>query len=119
MGYFCRCQPGWTGVDCNVDIDECKSGACSILGTENCVDKQDAYFCQCKSGFEGTNCDIDMDECKTVECKNDGECEAPFEYPGQFVCHCLPGYTGGDVNYFVYCSCVKNGRKKCARARSS
>ena len=101
MGYFCRCQPGWTGVDCDVDIDECKSGACSILGTENCVDKQDAYFCQCKLGFEGTNCDIDMDECKTVECKNDGECEAPFEYPGQFVCHCLPGYTGGDVNYFL------------------
>ena len=27
-GYKCQCQPGYTGIDCDVDIDECQSPPC-------------------------------------------------------------------------------------------
>ena len=27
-GYKCQCQPGYTGIDCSVDIDECQSSPC-------------------------------------------------------------------------------------------
>ena len=27
-GYKCQCQPGYTGIDCDVDIDECQSSPC-------------------------------------------------------------------------------------------
>ena len=27
-GYKCQCQPGYTGIDCDVDIDECQSFPC-------------------------------------------------------------------------------------------
>ena len=27
-GYKCHCQPGYTGIDCDVDIDECQSSPC-------------------------------------------------------------------------------------------
>ena len=27
-GYKCQCQAGYTGMDCEVDIDECQSSPC-------------------------------------------------------------------------------------------
>ena len=27
-GYKCQCQPGYIGIDCDVDIDECQSSPC-------------------------------------------------------------------------------------------
>ena len=27
-GYTCQCQQGYTGYDCNVEIDECQSSPC-------------------------------------------------------------------------------------------
>ena len=37
-GYLCSCDPGWTGADCDVDIDECAASPCQAPGTSLCQD---------------------------------------------------------------------------------
>lgn len=59
-GYKCQCQPGYTGIDCDVDIDECQSSPC-INGT--CVNKVNGYNCVCQAGFNGTRCEKNINEC--------------------------------------------------------
>lgn len=55
-GYTCQCLPGYTGVNCEINIDDCSGSPCQNGGT--CVDGLNGYTCQCPSGFSGTNCEI-------------------------------------------------------------
>ena len=55
------CPRGYDGLDCSINIDDCRSWPCSHLGT--CVDKIDAYKCNCQVGWSGDNCEhkLNMD----------------------------------------------------------
>ncbi|KAI8500550.1 hypothetical protein Bbelb_221160 [Branchiostoma belcheri] len=52
-GYNCTCSPGWTGQNCQQDINECTSKPCQH-GT--CVNKDGGYKCTCSPGWTGQNC---------------------------------------------------------------
>ena len=49
-GYKCQCQPGYTGRDCDVDIDECQSFPCingkvQVIKEENQIQTdKDEFF---------------------------------------------------------------------------
>ncbi|XP_051533065.1 epidermal growth factor-like protein 7 [Myxocyprinus asiaticus] len=44
----CACPKGWTGRDCQTDVDECKEGhRCS----QKCVNTVGSYRCVCEDGF--------------------------------------------------------------------
>ena len=108
--YTCSCTTGWTGTDCNTNIDECSPNPPCVRGT--CIDCTPTgpilidisdntntticphgYICDCPAGFFGANCDIDIDACDPNQCVNGGLCEDVIGGPG-YTCMCPSGYTG-------------------------
>ena len=53
--YLCICTSGYTGVDCEIDIDDCNSSLCYY---GNCTDVVDGFICDCEQSYEGNQCHI-------------------------------------------------------------
>jgi len=49
--YSCYCIDGYTGINCEINWDECWSDPCLNGGT--CNDGVAAYNCTCPDGFVG------------------------------------------------------------------
>ncbi|WAQ94324.1 NOTCH-like protein [Mya arenaria] len=54
--YVCTCPPGFTGTNCQININECLSNKCAEYAT--CVDGINNYTCICPPGFTGPYCTI-------------------------------------------------------------
>ncbi|KAL5012411.1 hypothetical protein ScPMuIL_010962 [Solemya velum] len=54
-GFTCSCDPGFTGVTCSDDVDDCTEHACQNDGT--CIDGTLDYTCICPYGFIGQLCE--------------------------------------------------------------
>lgn len=53
-GFHCTCPPGYTGLRCEADINECRLGACHVAHTRDCLqDPGGGYRCLCQAGFTG------------------------------------------------------------------
>lgn len=50
------CQPGFTGFNCQTNINECDSNPCLNGGV--CQDEVNAFSCVCKRGYWGKNCEM-------------------------------------------------------------
>ena len=48
----CVCNDGWTGSDCDVDIDECSANPNTCPSGEVCVNFDGRYSCNCRSGYQ-------------------------------------------------------------------
>lgn len=54
--HLCVCDFGFTGSDCNKNIDDCFVNICENNAT--CIDKIGSYDCLCKDGYKGDYCEI-------------------------------------------------------------
>ena len=88
-GFTCSCRAGFTGVDCDVNLDDCVGDPCKNGAT--CVDGVQSHVCVCASGYTGTECAEDINECASAPCENDGTC---IDAVAGFACACVSGYTG-------------------------
>ncbi|KAK2535280.1 Crb2 [Columba livia] len=92
LEYECICEPGFTGVDCNININECESNPCKDPGFE-CVDGVNGYICKCQTGLSGEGCQTESSVCSSHPCLNNGTC---VEGPGDYTCICQPGFGGAN-----------------------
>ena len=97
-GYECKCQAGFTGKNCEENIDECKTNNVVCKNGGTCEDLINGYECKCQAGFKGKNCEENIDECIGVNCQNGGTCKDKIN---AFECVCKPGFSG------VFCQTCK------------
>ncbi|XP_013377338.1 PREDICTED: protein crumbs homolog 1 isoform X3 [Chinchilla lanigera] len=98
-GYVCICQPGFAGIHCEEDVNECLSNPCQNGGT--CENLPGNYTCHCpfdnlsSTFYGGQDCSDILLGCTHHQCLNSGICIPHFQN-GQhgFSCLCPPGYTG-------------------------
>eukprot|EP00064_Thunnus_orientalis_P014488 superscaffoldBa00002520_g14534 len=87
--YRCLCVPGYHGLYCEEEYNECLSAPCQNYAT--CRDLINAYECVCTPQFEGRHCEIYKDPCLKMRCQNGGRCESAGLNAS---CACPPGYLG-------------------------
>ena len=87
-GFNCDCLPGYTGANCNEDIDECDPSPCQNNGS--CTDMVNGYTCECDTGYTGPTCLVPPLCNDDIPCANGGTCLQSSNY----TCECDAGYTG-------------------------
>ena len=92
--YSCACAPGYTGTNCEQEIDDCVHIPCRNGGT--CEDKGSYYKCRCPNGFTGKRCDVIAEQCA---CQNGATC---VEGQGTYQCICKSGFTGRNCETDLY-----------------
>jgi hypothetical protein len=55
--WFWYLDPGWTGIDCSEDVDECKTIQ-PCKAARACINLPGTYKCDCLDSFGGQNCEM-------------------------------------------------------------
>ncbi|NXC48749.1 CRUM1 protein, partial [Penelope pileata] len=95
-GFLCWCQPGFTGVECAVNINECEEGPCKNGAV--CEDGIADYTCHCAPSRDGIawggkNCSVKLTGCQTHDCQNEALCIPTYQAESHgHLCQCQPGF---------------------------
>ena len=92
--YECICTPGSTGVNCAINIDDCKGVICENGG--NCVDLLQNWICECPQGVSGRFCEVLVDHCSPNTCRNSGIC---ISSAANYSCVCEREFYGVNCEF--------------------
>ncbi len=119
--YICQCSNGFTGSNCEINIDDCNPDPCLNGGT--CQDRIGGYICNCTeegvtgnscevfcpAGQEGEFCERTIQYCTVSSCLNNGTC---IEVTGASACQCPQTHTGARCELNNSCAttqCLNGG----------
>uniref|UniRef100_A0A1I8FUY6 EGF-like domain-containing protein n=1 Tax=Macrostomum lignano TaxID=282301 RepID=A0A1I8FUY6_9PLAT len=106
--YSCSCFTGWEGRNCNINHNDCPTGAC--LNSGRCIDGNGTFTCDCTdTGFTGDRCQNNIDDCASKPCAN-GLCT---DLVKNYSCSCFTGWEGRncsvDTDYCLSGPCQNGG----------
>uniref|UniRef100_A0A7N6A5E7 Delta-like protein n=1 Tax=Anabas testudineus TaxID=64144 RepID=A0A7N6A5E7_ANATE len=87
--FTCVCDPGFSGIYCHENINDCITNPCGNGGT--CIDGVNSFQCFCPGGWEGLLCDHSELFCRHNPCKNGGRC---VDLVNDFYCECANNWKG-------------------------
>eukprot|EP00062_Callorhinchus_milii_P022125 gi/632979600/ref/XP_007906559.1/ PREDICTED: aggrecan core protein [Callorhinchus milii] len=74
--FHCECPAGFSGENCEIEIDECHSSPC--LNGATCIDGNDSFKCLCLPSYGGNLCEIDVETCEIGWKKFESHCYRHF-----------------------------------------
>jgi len=109
--YVCDCPPGYTGVFCEKEIDECDSNPCKF---GQCTDGFIEFDCACNPGYQGTLCNSEINECESYPCQNEATCHDEISV---YTCECNDFFEGDhceqDINECKFEPCNEKNSGVC------
>lgn len=69
QGYKCECKKGYSGLNCELEQNECSLNATSCPEGAMCQDLpgRNTIKCLCREGYRGENCEITMNPCENTD----------------------------------------------------
>ncbi|CAF0946542.1 unnamed protein product [Rotaria sordida] len=98
-GYYCHCQTGYEGYNCQYDNRACMETTCWHNGTcisvNSTISSTDGtnFKCECMEGYNGVYCELTVDLCGNITCENNGICQT-VELMWQCLCLDTTFYYG-------------------------
>ncbi|KAI6647620.1 hypothetical protein LOD99_8694 [Oopsacas minuta] len=91
--FTCICHEGFTGVNCDINIDTCALVYCTHHST--CQNVAGDAICVCDVGYTGVDCLVSFSVCDYSECSvNTSLCIESVPDSTNYTCICKSGYEG-------------------------